>query len=202
MDLRVTYNRQYSLFLRKLPPEIRNKVYEYVLQGHIICVNVDALSVRREFAHTAPKELSSLPQVCHQIHAETAKLVFGLTTSRLPAREAGGVLRYLGQEQASLMQVLIIDLQKPKSMTFRGDEELVNLKILTFEICRLKSSGSLRRIEFLNNIKINSNGENRRWCGDAGAECIVAHVRSALEESASEREIVVEFTPGKIVTSD
>lgn len=205
--LRIAYNKQHSSFLHKLPPEIRNKISRYTLQGHIVGINsLGNFGKVPKYKADMLLELYSLPQVTHQVHAETAKLVFRFATFRISVRGLKNFLEHLGQKRASLIQVLIVDIQEPgcylMARMFRprmSTGEVSGLKTLALQICRLQESGNLLRIEFVNNGTI---GDDHHWCDDTRCQEIVNLVRDALEESASERKVIVEFTPGKIVLFD
>ena len=65
--------------LLRLPPEIRNQIFEYALGGHTIWLQ-DAPKWRRGVKHKKTRNLLALLAVSRQAYAETAMIAFSLNT--------------------------------------------------------------------------------------------------------------------------
>lgn len=112
------YNRAHSPFLR-LPAEIRNQIYHYLLHG--VYVQVESCQplptdARAEMPGRLNSIIGRLAMVSTQIKQETKLLPFRLCRFRVSSLDFKSFLRRIGRKKASLIRELVAELQAPQGV--------------------------------------------------------------------------------------
>ena len=146
-------NQKSSPFLR-LPPELRNKIYEYAIGGHVIKLfestkkpHYNMLS-QADGHYTALANPAVLSKTCRQLHRETALLPYSLNTFHGRTRRIHKFLK--GLTMAQREQIKSLEIFFVRTDLFRGSGNCLYFRpgALKNHACWIRSMVSLESLEY------------------------------------------------------
>ncbi|KAF1925307.1 uncharacterized protein M421DRAFT_258957 [Didymella exigua CBS 183.55] len=160
-DKLATFNEKNSLFLFKLPAEIRTMIYAYALSDIVIRIKPTNTDPDWCIERKSTRKALFLPRVCRQIHHETASLVFSLATFRMPVYALAPFVGSIGIPRANNIRSVSLELHKGIKSNrgySRADSgysrDEIDQKELLAVSGNLKVQGKLNCVEFIHNAHI------------------------------------------------